>query len=106
MKSKSSFSGRVIEIMKLIPEGRVTTYKEIARVMDSRAYRAVGSAVGNNPYAPAVPCHRVVRSDGTVGNYSCGVVRKIALLKDEGIDVRGKDRHARIKDFDSVLFRF
>lgn len=91
-------------MMEKIPEGRVTTYKIIAHKLGTKAYRAVGTAVKNNPFAPQIPCHRVVKSDGTVGEYS-GIGNssgKIKLLRKEGIEIDGE----RIVDFKKVLFKF
>ena len=70
----------------------------------SQAYRAVGSAVGKNPYAPKVPCHRVVNSNGKIGNYSAdgGVTKKIELLEEEGVFVE----NGGIEDFEEKLFIF
>ena len=72
--------------MKKVPKGKVISYKELARAVKSRAYRAVGSAMRKNPFAPKVPCHRVVNSNGTVGNYSApgGVKKKMGMLRKEG----------------------
>lgn len=104
-KSNLSFHDKVIEIMKLIPSGRVTTYKLIAHALNCKAYRAVGSAVGANPYAPIVPCHRVAKTNGTVGNYGGGVKKKIALLRKEGIKIDGDSKESKILDFEKVLFK-
>ena len=100
----TEFQKRVWEAMRLIPSGQVTTYGEIARYLGTGAVRAVGTAVGRNPYAPEVPCHRVVRSDGKIGNYSGGegTPTKIDLLEKEGVQVRS----GRIVDFDGRLYRF
>ncbi len=71
-----------------IKKGTVITYAELARrIGKPRAVRAVANAVGKNPFAPDVPCHRVVRSDGTLGGYSArgGVSKKRALLRSEGV---------------------
>ena len=71
-----------------IPQGSVVTYAELARrIGKPRAFRAVANAVGANPCAPEIPCHRVVRTDGTLGGYSGrgGVKTKRALLKAEGV---------------------
>lgn len=79
---------RVWRALCRIPRGTTITYAELAkRVGKPRAVRAVASAVGKNPFAPAVPCHRVVRSDGSLGGYSApgGLRRKRELLKREGI---------------------
>lgn len=83
---------RVYELIKTVPAGKVTTYKVVAEKLGTKAYRAVGQALKNNPYAPAVPCHRVVRSDGRIGGFmgkTTGeeVAKKIALLKSEGVEV-------------------
>ena len=70
-----------------IPKGKVKTYKEVA-IGINRPYsaRAVANACGTNPYAPKVPCHRVIRSDGSIGGFSApgGTKAKIKLLKNEG----------------------
>jgi O-6-methylguanine DNA methyltransferase len=76
-----------------IPKGKVTTYGALAKFLKTKAVRAVGTAVGKNPNAPECPCHRVVRADGTIGQYSGtgGVAGKIVLLKKEGVAVeKGK----------------
>lgn len=90
--------------MKRIPKGKVTTYRIIAHKLGTKAYRAVGTCVKNNPYAPGIPCHRVVKSDGSVGFYSAkgGIKTKIKLLEKEGIRIEGK----RIVDFEEVLYKF
>jgi len=96
---------KVWEKLKEIPKGKVTTYKYLANAIDSRAIRAVATAVGKNPYAPEVPCHRVVLSSGKIGNYThkLGVKRKLELLKKEGIDI---DSKGNIIDFQDKLYRF
>jgi methylated-DNA-[protein]-cysteine S-methyltransferase len=99
--NKKSFQKRVLELTARIPKGRVTTYSEIARKLNTRAYRSVGQALKRNPHAPEIPCHRVVRSDGLPGGYSQGVKKKSELLKKEGIEIR----NGRI-DLGKYLFRF
>ncbi len=98
------FQRRVWKALELIPKGRVTTYGDIAAYLGTKAVRAVGSAVGKNPYAPDVPCHRVVPADGRIGNYSGegGVRRKITLLAHEGV----RTENGKIADFASVRFDF
>lgn len=97
-----SFSDGVYELASKIPEGKVSTYKEIAEKLGSRAYRAVGNALNKNPYAPKVPCHRIVNSDGRIGGFATGSRDKIKLLEKEGVKVK----EGRIIDFEKVLFRF
>mgnify|MGYP001562689887 CR=1 FL=1 len=77
------------ELLK-IPKGRVVTYKELAKIIGRpRSVRAVANAVGANPFPVIIPCHRVVRSDGTLGGYSGkgGVRTKRALLIKEGVKI-------------------
>ena len=83
-----NFNQRVWKLCKKIPKGKVSTYKEIAEAMDIKAYRAVGNALNRNPYAPVVPCHRVVNSDGRVGGFARGTAAKVKLLKKEGIEIK------------------
>jgi len=78
------------EIAK-IPYGETKTYKELAIAIGKpKSARAVANACGKNPYAPTIPCHRVIRSDGKLGGYSGkgGINTKIKLLKQEGIDFK------------------
>jgi len=101
------FEERVWKFMEKIPKGKVTTYGLIARKLNTNAYRAVGNACRENPYAPRVPCHRVVKSDGTIGGFggkTSGktIEKKIQLLRKEGVEVRNK----KIVDFEKVLFKF
>ena len=73
-----------------IPKGKVKTYKEVAiGIKMPKAARAVANACGKNPYAPKVPCHRVIRSDGTLGGFSAagGIKVKKKLLKKEGFSI-------------------
>ena len=98
----SRFQSKVYEVCKKIPKGRVSTYKEIAKKLKTKAYRAVGSALNKNPYAPVVPCHRVVNSDGFVGGFASGTKNKIKLLRKEGVKINKK----RIEDFKKVFFEF
>jgi methylated-DNA-[protein]-cysteine S-methyltransferase len=102
-----NFDERVWKLMEEIPRGKVTTYGQIARKLNTKAYRAVGNACRKNPYAPRVPCHRVVRSDGTIGGFGGktsgkSVEEKAKLLRGENVEVR----NGRVVDFDNVLFRF
>ncbi|MFA4827064.1 MAG: MGMT family protein [Candidatus Shapirobacteria bacterium] len=88
----ANFADRVYKILREVPVGRVTTYKVIAQKLGCKAYQAVGQALRNNPYAPEVPCHRVVRSDGRIGGFmgkTMGkeIEKKIKLLKSEGVKI-------------------
>jgi len=81
---KSSFSDRVREAVRQIPSGETKSYGEVARAIGyPGAARAVGTVMKNND-DPAVPCHRVIRADGSLGGYNRGEARKRQLLREEG----------------------
>jgi methylated-DNA-[protein]-cysteine S-methyltransferase len=84
------FDERVWELCRKIPKGKITTYKEIANALNMNSYRAVGNALKRNPHAPIVPCHRVVKSDNSVGGYQGkkSSDKKIGMLKSEGIEIK------------------
>lgn len=84
-----SFQEKVWALTSRIPRGGVATYADVAHALDSRGYRAVGTALHNNPYAPKVPCHRVVASDGSLCGFAGGLKRKRELLDGEGVGFRG-----------------
>lgn len=102
----SVFAEQIYQVLKQVPRGKVTTYAALARLINSKAYRAVGMVLSKNPYAPVVPCHRVVRSDGTIGGFmgqKAGptVMKKKKMLEAEGIIFEGD----KVKDFEKVLFK-
>ena len=83
----TKFQLKVWNYLRKIPKGKVKTYKEVAKVIKSpKSARAVVNACAKNPYAPKIPCHRVIRADGKLGGYSAkgGLKTKIKLLKKEG----------------------
>jgi len=84
-----SFAQKVWAVTARIRRGRVVTYADLARSLKSTGYRAVGQALHRNPYAPGVPCHRVVGSDGRLTGYAKGLAAKRRLLEEEGIFFRG-----------------
>tara|TARA_B100000965_G_C19419341_1_gene681393 strand:- start:592 stop:867 length:276 start_codon:yes stop_codon:yes gene_type:complete len=84
----TKFQIKVWNYLKTIPKGQIRTYSDVAKAINMpKAVRAVANAVGKNPYAPKIPCHRVIRSDGLLGGYSGpgGTKTKKKLLKSEGI---------------------
>jgi methylated-DNA-[protein]-cysteine S-methyltransferase len=86
----TKFQVKVWKYLKTIPKGRVKTYKEVAiGINKPKSARAVANACAKNPYAPKIPCHRVIRTDGTFGGYSGkgGVKTKKRLLKREGFQL-------------------
>ena len=79
---------KVWAYLRKIPRGSVKTYSQVAKgIGKPLAARAVANAIGKNPFAPKIPCHRVIRSDGSLGGYSGkgGIKTKKLLLKREGI---------------------
>lgn len=86
----STFQLKVWEALLKIPAGEVTTYSMIARHLNNpNACRAVGSAVGSNPVAFLIPCHRVIQATGVLGGYHWGETRKIAMIGLEGVSAYG-----------------
>ena len=86
----TKFQLKVWAYLKKIPRGTVKTYSQVAKGIEKPlAVRAVANAIGKNPYPPKIPCHRVIRTDGTLGGYSGkgGVKTKKMLLKKEGINL-------------------
>lgn len=84
--SGTAFQMKVWRVVSRIPRGRTLSYAQVARKAGRpAAIRAAASAVGANPVCPAIPCHRVVASDGSLGGYAYGVRLKAALLKREGV---------------------
>lgn len=83
-----SFAEKCYSVLRKVPRGKVTTYAELARSVGSpKAARAVGNAMNRNPFAPKVPCHRVVKSNGKVGGFASGTKKKTEMLKAEGIEI-------------------
>ena len=97
-----NFHNKCYQLLSQIPEGRVSTYKEIARALNSKAYRAVGKAMAKNQDLVSIPCHRVVRSDGMIGKYSLGIHKKSLLLQKEGISIK----NGKIIDFKKYFYSF
>ena len=86
----TKFQIKVWKYLKTIPKGQIRTYSEVAKAIKKpKAVRAVANAIGKNPYAPKIPCHRVIRSDGALGGYSGrgGIKQKLKLLKSEKVEI-------------------
>ena len=82
------FSEKVWRVVKKIPRGKILTYKIVAeKAGKPKAWRAVGNILNKNR-DPNIPCHRVIKSDGTVGGYNRGVRKKISLLLKENIVIK------------------
>ena len=84
------FQKKVYALCSKVPRGKVTTYKEIGKAIGKRGqiYRAVGVTLNKNPFAPKVPCHRVVASNGSLGGFADSLKKKVKMLEDEGILIK------------------
>ena len=88
-------------LVKQIPEGNVSTYGAIAEALgDKKAARAVGKMLHHNIHAPAVPCHRVVMSDGGIGGFATGIEKKRRILRGEGVHIE----KGSVVDFENIRF--
>ena len=87
----TKFQLKVWNYLRKIPKGEVKTYQEVAKgIGKPMAFRAVANAVGKNPYPLKIPCHRVIRSDGSLGGYSGkgGIQQKRKLLRSENVFIK------------------
>ena len=86
----TKFQIKVWRYLISIPKGSIRTYKQVAiAIKCPKAARAVANACAKNPYAPEIPCHRVIRSDGALGGYSGrgGIRQKLKLLRSEKVSI-------------------
>jgi len=102
------FQAKVLDALLRIPEGKVTTYKELASAIHCGSNQAVGQALRKNPFSPEVPCHRVVKTDLTLGGYGGSFLKadkKRKRLELEGV-VFGENSKGKTIVDDSCIFRF
>jgi len=102
MNRDLSFNERCYELLKQIPQGKVTTYREMANALGTKAWRAVGTAMAKNKNLISIPCHRVVRSDGSVGQYALGSNKKSEILESEGVKIV----NGKVISLDSFFHKF
>lgn len=88
----TAFRQRVLELLQTVPKGKVTTYKHMAVALDCGSCQAIGQALKNNPFAPVVPCHRVISTSKGIGGFSgftdpdsAKIKKKVRLLREEGV---------------------
>lgn len=84
----TDFEMRVCKLLLEIPKGKVTTYKEIGKKLNTKAYRAVGNALHKNPWPDKYPCFKVINSGGRLGGFGLGMREKVRRLKKDGIIIR------------------
>ena len=86
-----------------VPEGKITTYGELAKAVGLKnGQRVVGKIMNKNPYPVIIPCHRVVKSDGKIGGYAYGEEIKSDMLTREGIVIK----NGKILDLENKIYRF
>ena len=98
----TAFQQKCYKALLKVPKGNVTTYSELAKAVGTKAVRAVGTAMAKNEQLIEIPCHRVVRSDGAIGQYAMGSEKKVELLESEGVAIE----KGKVKDFEKCLFKF
>ena len=101
------FQEKVYEKLKEVPQGKVTTYQLLGKAINCASAQAIGNTLRENPYAPEVPCHRVVASDGSLGGFKGQtkgkeIQEKITLLKKEGVEVKDN----LVLNFEEKIFQF
>lgn len=85
----TDFQKTVLSTLTTVPVGKVTTYKALAEAIGCKSYQAVGQALHSNPVMLLMPCHRVVKADGTIGGYVYGSTLKREILEKEGVAFDG-----------------
>lgn len=87
-RQPTAFQQQVYDAVRRIPKGQTRSYAWVAQTIGKPgAVRAVGNALNNNPFAPEVPCHRVIKSDGSIGGFAHGSERKRRMLRSEGVAI-------------------
>lgn len=93
----TAFQRKVYLALLDIPRGKTISYKDLGKKIGCKCAQAVGQALKHNPYAPEVPCHRVISADGTIGGFHGKydgemIQKKIQLLQNEGVILRNEQR--------------
>jgi len=104
----TDFRKKVYQALLTVPQGNVITYAMLGKMIDCKCAQAIGQALKNNPYAPDVPCHRVIRSDLTIGGFhgkTSGkyIQRKLNLLAKEGVAF---DEKMKLINTDNLLLKY
>ena len=94
------FRKKVLDLCAKVPKGKVTTYGAIAKKLKTSP-RAVGGALKRNEHPIVIPCHRVVKSDGSLGGYTSEKYRKDVLVRKEGLKIK----EGKIQNFEKVLVK-
>lgn len=95
----TEFQQKVYDALLLIPRGKVTTYKLLGDYIGCKSAQAIGQALTRNPNAPHVPCHRVIKTDMTIGGYAFWILKKEDILREEGVYF---DSNKKLRNTDSL----
>ena len=94
---------KVYKKLLQVPSGKITTYGELSRLVGLKnGQRIIGHIMKKNPFPVIVPCHRVIKSNGSIGGYTFGIERKKNMLKKEGIHIKKN----KIVNFEKTLYKF
>jgi methylated-DNA-[protein]-cysteine S-methyltransferase len=107
-RAPTEFEQRVYDLVSRVPAGKVCTYASMARALNCGSAQAIGQALKRNPFAPGVPCHRVIKTDLTIGGYSGEtdgpeLRKKITLLRNEGVEF---DQHGALLTEQAVMTKW
>ena len=98
-----SLEKKIYKKLLQVPKGKITTYGELAKAVGmTNGQRAVGRIMNKNPYPVIIPCHRVIKSDGSVGGYAYGEKIKSNMLKKEGLEIK----NGKVLDLEKIIHRF
>jgi len=95
LTSYTDFARRVWEQVRRVPYGEVRSYKWVGTRVGCRGYRAIGKILSCNPFPILIPCHRIIREDGSLGGYSQGLKVKEELLRMEGVALGRENKQGR-----------
>jgi len=98
-----SIDKKIYKKLLEVPEGKITTYGELAKAVGiPNGQRVIGNIMNKNPYPVIIPCHRVVKSDGSVGGYAYGEKVKVNMLGKEGLEIK----NGKISNFKERVHKF
>lgn len=101
VEKRKNLKTEVCSFLKKIPKGKVSTYKKVAESIGyPKAYRAVGNALNKNSDPVKYPCYKIVKSSGLIGGYALGSLKKVELLKRDGIEIK----NGKVVNLDRYLF--
>ena len=97
-----TFNEKCYALLRKVPKGKLTTYRDLAHALNTCAYRAVGNAMNKNPHLISTPCHRVVGVNGDLVGFAKGLAMKKKLLLKEGIEIKNN----KVVELKKYLYKF